>query len=322
LKLDFVLARAGWHGVCLAPKLRQPAPKAGRLPERKRMTIVAGFCSGDGAILCADSYESAKDYYKATVQKVRIHPLKSGIFGFGGAGSASLCDALESHLVDALKGTARGDDRVEIIREQVGVFFQRHIWPNPLQPEVASVMLLSGKPPILLRQGTDSTVTPFADYTSVGIGSYVADKWKTLLFPFGCNGIPLDQLAAAAVCILWHVKQNVEGCGERTSIHTFSDGGYGGHHGSPVLISSFEAAYKEIHLAYGQLLARVSDPRGSSSQFLTDFSERVSRALGAPTSFYQHLDEFMRMLHSEGPTSPLAPPKTKRARKGRPPSRE
>jgi hypothetical protein len=46
-------------------------------PEREAVTIVAGFKSGDGVVLCADTQETAGNLAKRNVPKLRFEPSSS-----------------------------------------------------------------------------------------------------------------------------------------------------------------------------------------------------------------------------------------------------
>jgi hypothetical protein len=63
--------------------------KPKQLPERKLMTIAAGFVCHDGIVLCADSQESYGDYKwpvkKLAIPRTHIHPIMIAGSGFGPA---------------------------------------------------------------------------------------------------------------------------------------------------------------------------------------------------------------------------------------------
>src|ERR1700694_1737646 len=102
--MNSILTRAGWHKICAKPPCPF-VPKPRRLPERKRMTLIAAFwCVGDQAVLCADSQETWGTY-KTSVDK--IIPQRIGLYdvAYGGSGLADfvdgLGDALELGLVQS-----------------------------------------------------------------------------------------------------------------------------------------------------------------------------------------------------------------------------
>ncbi len=56
----------------IGSSLKSPQPKPKRLPERKAVTIVAGFRCSEGIVVCADTLETIGDISKRHVPKVRF----------------------------------------------------------------------------------------------------------------------------------------------------------------------------------------------------------------------------------------------------------
>src|SRR5256885_9651317 len=106
--MNILLARAGWHGVCLTTKPPQPLafpPKPRRLPERKRMTIALGIIASNGIVLAADTEETmgVAGYSKTDQTKIlgyfsadNQRPL--GACFISGAGDAGYIEALSQTL--------------------------------------------------------------------------------------------------------------------------------------------------------------------------------------------------------------------------------
>ena len=89
----------------IAPKptlLVKPKPKSTpqRLPERKYMTIAAGFVCNDGIVLCADSQEVVGDY-KWPVKKLVIpnHMVDKTRLMIAGAGFGPAIDTATEKIV-------------------------------------------------------------------------------------------------------------------------------------------------------------------------------------------------------------------------------
>src|ERR1051326_7385632 len=103
MKLDSVLARAGWHGVCSTPKpprLFIP-PKPRWLPVRKRMTIALGILASDGIVVASDTQETYSDLRKVRQTKILavVNEPNAGLL-VTGAGSGPQIDALSQILCD------------------------------------------------------------------------------------------------------------------------------------------------------------------------------------------------------------------------------
>ncbi len=76
------------------PFFRYPNQRPERLPERRAVTIIAGFKGYDGVILCADTQETVQGF-KRKVPKLRVEPEKGGgdlAVAFCGAGHGPFID--------------------------------------------------------------------------------------------------------------------------------------------------------------------------------------------------------------------------------------
>src|SRR5258708_328742 len=113
----------------------KPPPFPKRLPEGSRMTIVLGLrCPANGIVLCADSQESVKEYYKESTRKLQFDSIGGGwAFGYGAAGDGHYCDFVEQQICESLKKlNSFGRDEVKsCIKEKLHLLHERHMWPNP-----------------------------------------------------------------------------------------------------------------------------------------------------------------------------------------------
>src|SRR5438105_9897981 len=82
-----------------------PWPKPLRLPKRKRVTLIAGFCCQDGIVLCADAQETVDDIRVAT-QKIEPKLLGNYDFAIGGSGDGDLIDAAVNSIEEIVEVSA------------------------------------------------------------------------------------------------------------------------------------------------------------------------------------------------------------------------
>lgn len=77
--------------------------KIGRLPERRSVTIIAGFKCQDGVVVCGDTQETLS-FYKRNVQKVKVEPPSERIHKLlGGSDLAAVfCGAGHGPFIDLL----------------------------------------------------------------------------------------------------------------------------------------------------------------------------------------------------------------------------
>lgn len=222
------------------PLLHPQKPK--RLPERKRMTIALGFCTSDGGLLCADTYDAITGLSKGFVRKVRLHSFDGCAIGFAGAGTGGICDGLERAIAEALERSDAGtsDVRVRQIEGAVRRFYRRYIWPDPQFREGSGLEALilfhdlTTRDSMLLKSSHSPVLSKHMDYASIGSGSFVANRWRELMIPYGFVS-PLDWAAAIALYLVCQAKQSVDGCGDWTDFVMFRrEGAYGPGHAVPI----------------------------------------------------------------------------------------
>jgi hypothetical protein len=261
------------------------------------MTIVAGFCSINGVVLCADSEETGHAM-KGPVRKVNLRMLSKGFIGFAAAGDAHMCEFLEQEIVEALQKTPFDvDERVEVIRKAAYAVFQDYIWPNPSPPYVSALVAVpSGVDvrPALLRIH-DGAVTRHMDYVSIGVGQDVANAWARLLLPLGGAAAALETLEDAATFILWQVKQSVPGCGGRSDILLFRSEGSAGGGRSPTLTTMLERAFEGIQKAYGEFLVRAANPNTDIQREIQIFGRATVNAIEPALALKKEIASFPEM---------------------------
>ncbi len=198
------------------------------------MTIVAGFMTGDAAILSADSQEVVSDYSKATTQKIRITEFfRNWRMGIAGSGHAAYIDLFEQQLMKGLANISEFDYSkiTSVIEVTLHKLHKQHIWPQKDPNSAVQFMIvLQGIRPtpsrgLLVTNG--SALLQVREYQSIGVGSYMADYLKERLYP-GPGAVynsRTDVVANTAVLILQQVKRAIHGCDGQSLIAIFSGDG-------------------------------------------------------------------------------------------------
>lgn len=255
------------------------------------MTIAAGFSSASGAVLCADSEETA--WLKGSTQKAYLYPLAPNrMFGMASAGHASLCDLLQQQIWYALVRNKKADLDLGLIEEVVERIHKRHIWPNPDKPSVGAVLVLTSpkRGPRLIRV-LDGVVTEHQDYVAVGVGADMATYWQRILMRERTMALSMNELIAIATYVVWQTKQSVPGCGGRTSILVFSPNGGMGSLLTDAMVQELETSFQQALHAYGDAL-RNAFMESSNDVGLDNFIDIVRGIKGV------HFEALMRHIRS------------------------
>lgn len=202
-----------------------------RLPRVKAVTIIAGFKSYEGVVLCADTQETV-EHTKRKVTKLRFEPHST--FGdtsvnhsnlaaaFCGAGDGPFTDKLIEQAWKAAQNASSLDeacsnitDSIEEQHEKFGKIFQPGYVPETqlifgVKMDGYSRLFTSLGPVVNEKQG----------YDSGGIGYYMADFLAGRMYGDHLN---IRQCVILAAYILYQAKEHVEGCGGESHIVVLRD---------------------------------------------------------------------------------------------------
>lgn len=155
---------------------------------RRRVTIVAGFKCQGGAVLCADTQETAQDI-KLWVDKLKVYDKAWCQAGFAGSGPSYIVDRLIERITQELD---KGYDELArvsaCIRLALREVYENEVNPHPEPPEDKIVRLLIAVRP-RAQQGitllkTDATIIhELPCYDIVGVGELVGYIAKSLYSP-------------------------------------------------------------------------------------------------------------------------------------------
>lgn len=205
-----------------------------RLPERKAVTIAAGFRCHEGIILCADSEYSYCDVSLRGRKLFLLDGRKHGVLGvvaFAGSiryGTMLIRKMNEKFQKEQVRDFSQSDFTDFVERELI-LFHKAHIYKHPRfgyldGPTIEMVIAVSlhgdargitANGPLVLISTLETTVNLETDggFASIGIGKSMAD-W--IVQPFTVQSFQLLNFKKAlllATHMLYQVKSHVPGCG-------------------------------------------------------------------------------------------------------------
>ncbi len=201
------------------------------------MTIIAGFHSVDGVIICGDTQETVNNLSKKHVTKVKVTPefpaireLYSGsdlATSFCGAGDGPFIDMITRKAWAACEHATDLDDACERIEAKILETYQSYgniyqVGQCPTVDLIYGVKMAGGS---RLFSASGPVVNPVEDYCSAGIGYYMADFLASRMYN---GGLSLHQCVILAAYVLFQAKEHVDGCGGDSHIAVLRNNGKSG----------------------------------------------------------------------------------------------
>jgi 20S proteasome alpha/beta subunit len=191
------------------------------------MTIAIGILAQGGLVVGADSEEST-GYLKSNQHKLLTvyngvpvgPPPYPAVCIFTGAGDSGYVEALIEKLSTVFYDDALPEHALkQALSQRLKEFYKDHVipfaaFPENNRPAVELLMAVNRKqhPRLLVTERT--TIRSASPYGTIGIGSTVAKIVLDALW----RPASLDEIGALAVYVLSVVKEQVEGCGKRSSV--------------------------------------------------------------------------------------------------------
>lgn len=214
-----------------------------RLPERKRMTLVAALAGAQCGVMLADSQETISGYAKKSVDKLTYWgsgEKREFRFALGGASnSGPYIDMLNFELSGTLLAMESSwiGDICKGLEKVVLEFHEKHIWPQRDQgPQLETLIMVQPQIPHASDPAKETSVgsadlihihqtavNPLINesHKSIGVGSYLADYLLEKLAGGGTE----SHLIATAVYILQQAKLHVDGVGLNGKLVLFASNG-------------------------------------------------------------------------------------------------
>lgn len=203
------------------------------------MTIIAGFKSVEGIVVCADTQETISNISKRNVPKVRFEPseirehiLLAGVSDLavafcGAASNGPFIDKIVDRAWEVAQLTTSLDDASMAIENSIKQTYQEfgQIYQPGYCPEAELIygIKMHGKSRLFSALGP--IINERDTYSTGGAGYYMADFLASRMY----NGLlNIYQCAILAAYILFQAKEHVDGCGGESQIAVLRNNGTSG----------------------------------------------------------------------------------------------
>jgi len=282
-------------------------PKAKwQLPTRWSLTIIAGFKSSDGVVICADTQET-QEPMKRHVKKVRMEPENASIrrilggidasAAFCGSGSGPFIDMLIDKAWKRASHTKTLDDSCTAIEGEIkhaykeyGEIFQPGSMPYA---EIIYGVMAEGDSRLFLASGP--IVVEKKEYETSGIGGDLANYLISRMYGSSLN---LYQCVILAAYVLLQTKNHVEGCGGQSHIAVLRNDGESGVVDSR-RVEAITDLLESADLHAGRLLLRAADlskDEEALERSIQEFQTGVTMSRGRANQSIGRNDEFWNSI--------------------------
>lgn len=216
------------------PRGSKPILKPQRLPERKAVTIVAGFKSYQGVVICSDTQETV-GVSKHNIPKLRFEPAEPEAVGqdelavafCGATDNGPFLDEIVDRAWEDAQAATSFDEACEEIKRSIknsykefGRIYQRGYCPSA---ELIYGVKMHGY--TKLFYGLGPAITERGNYAAGGQGIYMANFLSERLYQ---EHLSLRQCVILAAYVLFQCKEHVDGCGGDSHIAVLGDSGRSG----------------------------------------------------------------------------------------------
>lgn len=201
-----------------------PKPKPKRLPRREAVTIVAGFKTQDGIVLCADSQETVGGVSKRNVPKLRFEPaskLSSGsdlAAAFCGAtDNGAFMDMLIDEAWSAAKSATSLQEACNRVSQSIKHTYREHVnlYQTGYMPSTELIYGVKMEGESRLFYGQGPAIHEKEAYATGGIGSYMADFLAARMYG---HHLSVGEAVILAGYVLFQAKEHVAECGGDSQI--------------------------------------------------------------------------------------------------------
>jgi 20S proteasome alpha/beta subunit len=220
------------------PLNKYPFDKTKRLSgRRKAVTIIAGFKSYEGIVLCADTQETL-EHSKRNIPKLRFEPKNKRGFpeqvspddlavAFCGAGDGPFIDKLASEAWEEASIATSLDEACEAIEVSIKNTYKEFgaIYQQGMCPEVQLIFGVKMHRKSRLFSAMGPIVNEKSGYDCGGVGHYMADFLASRMYK---EYLPIHQCVILAAYILFQSKEHVDGCGGDNQIVVLREDGSSG----------------------------------------------------------------------------------------------
>jgi hypothetical protein len=199
-----------------------------RLPERKRMTIAAGYPCNDGLVLCADTQETIPGYTKTDTEKTVVLRFPLYNLAITGAGDGDLIEMLGEEILEALLLEKTGPAILPIVttlKKTLVRVFNDHVASYPVsqydeRPTATLLLGLQVHSATLLYKSSGTLLRRLRVAECVGTGLALG---KSLIDRLYTPSMSLSHTGLVALYTLRQAKRWMDGCGGNSDILLLSN---------------------------------------------------------------------------------------------------
>ena len=274
------------------------------------MTIIAGFKSQDGIVLCADTQETMGPM-KRNVPKLRWEPSEGWVapndgnalaVAFCGAGHGPFIDKLVEVSWQAAKNADSLDGACNAIERRIKDHYEEFgkIYQVGSIPEVELIFGVKMYQESKLFSAVGPVVNEVRRYWCSGVGVYLADFLASRMYG---SYLTAYQCVILAAYILFQAEEHVDGCGGHAHVAILRENGPSGMVDWP-RIEAITRLLRSTDEEFGRLLLHSADLGINDNAFREKFdtAKRVLEALrNKQKKELEKWDEVdLIMGHSEG----------------------
>jgi hypothetical protein len=237
------------------------------------VTIIAGFRTLDGIVICGDTQETIGSLSKRNVAKVRVEPwyvetsgtvwraVGQGVIGacFCGAGDGPFIDMLTGRLWDSVKSCSMLDEASRAAEHELKNAYREYggIFQHGFCPSVDLIYGLKVGEESVMFHSVGPIVNSVETYCSAGIGYYMADFLASRMQP---QKLDVYQCVVLAAYIILQAKEYVDGCGGESHIAVLRHKGRSGLV-DRARIEAITTVLRSLDNALGDVLIAAADMR-------------------------------------------------------------
>ena len=253
------------------------------------MTIVAGFKSHEGVVLCADTQETIDQVSKHNVPKLRVEPSESSyrvqrVMGEGSDDdlAVAFCGATDNgpyldmvidkaweaarEAVSLAEACASIEDSIKHTHREYGDIYQTGYLPST---EIIYGGRMEGDSKLFYSLGP--AITERKGFVAGGVGVHLANFIASRMYS---EYLEVKQCVILAAYILFQTKEHVDGCGGDSQIAVLRAHGTSGQvHWENV--ESITKLLRDSDKEFGEVLMHYADHKLTKDEFLTKAHETL-----------------------------------------------
>lgn len=194
------------------------------------MTIAIGLLAKDGLVMAADTQEiigsTKTDESKLLIANRGLRQEKAGAIAVSGSGWSGHLDTINQEMCQLFLTRKRwtSEGIAAALKKKVKDFYLGHVspfgnFPDHDRPDYTLVIAAQPNKDRLLFTSEKSTLRFSTKYTAVGLGQSHA---RALMRQYWTS-MDATRAASLAAYVMFHVKRNVDGCGNQTQVVVIKD---------------------------------------------------------------------------------------------------